>query len=117
MGLGFHDREALYGRINRRVDVMLEKGLLEEARGFFQKGPGATAVQAIGYKELAPYFRGEIPLEAAAENIRRETRRYAKRQLTWFRRNPGVRWLLWEKTLDLEDARQKATAYMEEFGL
>ena len=91
--LGFHDRQKLYDRINRRVDVMMEQGLLEEAEGFLKSHPGGTAVQAIGYKELAPYFRKECPLETAVENIRRETRRYAKRQLTWFRREEEAHWL------------------------
>ncbi len=91
--LGFHDRQKLYDRINRRVDVMMEQGLLEEAEGFLRSHPGGTAVQAIGYKELAPYFRKECPLETAVENIRRETRRYAKRQLTWFRREEEAHWL------------------------
>ncbi len=91
--LGFHDRQTLYDRINYRVDWMIEQGLLEEAENFLKNHPGGTAVQAIGYKELAPYFRGELSLEAAAENIRRETRRYAKRQLTWFRREEGAHWL------------------------
>lgn len=91
--LGFHDRQKLYDRINRRVDVMMEQGLLEEAESFLKSHPGGTAVQAIGYKELAPYFRKECPLETAVENIRRETRRYAKRQLTWFRREEEAHWL------------------------
>lgn len=91
--LGFHDRQMLYDRINCRVDWMMEQGLLREAENFLKNHPGGTAVQAIGYKELAPYFRGELSLEAAAENIRRETRRYAKRQLTWFRREEGAHWL------------------------
>lgn len=91
--LGFHDRQKLYDRINRRVDVMMEQGLLKEAEGFLKSHPGGTAVQAIGYKELAPYFRKECPLETAVENIRRETRRYAKRQLTWFRREEEAHWL------------------------
>lgn len=93
VGLGFHNREALYERINRRVDVMMEQGLLEEAKAFLEKYPDGTASQAIGYKELRPYFAGALSLEEALENIRRETRRYAKRQLTWFRREEGIHWL------------------------
>ena len=96
---------------------MLEKGLLEEARGFFQKGPGATAVQAIGYKELAPYFRGEIPLEAAAENIRRESRRYAKRQLTWFRREEGLHWLYVDEPGGMERLLAQAEAIFRQEGI
>ena len=93
IGLDFEQRPHLWQRIDRRVDVMMEQGLLEEAEGFLKSYPGGTAVQAIGYKELAPYFRKECPLETAVENIRRETRRYAKRQLTWFRREEEAHWL------------------------
>lgn len=84
--LDFHDRQTLYDRINRRVDAMLEAGLLDEAKTVLQTEQAPTAMQAIGYKELAPYFAGERSLEEAVENLKRETRRYAKRQLSWFRR-------------------------------
>ena len=84
--LDFHDREKLYDRINRRVDVMLEQGLLEEAQKVLATNPDATVTQAIGYKEFAAYFTGKIPLQEAADGLRRQTRRYAKRQLSWFRR-------------------------------
>ena len=68
---------------------MLQNGLLQEARECLAS-PGATSAQAIGHKELAPYFNGEMSLEEAAENIKRETRRYAKRQITWFRRRENA---------------------------
>jgi tRNA dimethylallyltransferase len=83
--LGMDDRALLYARIHRRVDAMLAAGLLEEARTFFLHNPGQTAAQAIGYKELAPHLRGECTLQTAADRLKTETRRYAKRQLTWFR--------------------------------
>ncbi|MBE7031749.1 MAG: tRNA (adenosine(37)-N6)-dimethylallyltransferase MiaA [Ruminococcaceae bacterium] len=88
------DRERLYERINLRVDIMLEKGLLEEVKGLWEKGVGAdtTAMQAIGYKELVEYFEGRCSLGEAVEKIKMESRRYAKRQLTWFRRNPSIAW-------------------------
>ncbi|MBO4276851.1 MAG: tRNA (adenosine(37)-N6)-dimethylallyltransferase MiaA [Clostridia bacterium] len=81
-------RAALYERINARVDEMMSKGLLEEVKALCEKGLRSTptASQAIGYKEFYPYFDGEITLEQAVENIKRNTRRYAKRQLTWFAR-------------------------------
>ncbi len=80
------ERETLYRRINRRVDEMFEGGLLEEARRLYESVPTVkTALQALGYKELFPYFRGEISLEVAKDNLKRSTRHYAKRQLTWFR--------------------------------
>lgn len=115
--IGFHDRQKLYDRINLRVDLMLEQGLEEEAKGFFQNHPGGTAVQAIGYKELAPYFRGEATLEEAAEAIRRETRRYAKRQLTWFRREEGACWLYADEPEGKEGLLQKAEEYFQAQGI
>ena len=84
--LDSHDRAFLYERINRRVDSMLEEGLLEEAKQALSASTAPTALQAIGYKELEPYFQGKLPLEQAVENLKRSTRHYAKRQLTWFRR-------------------------------
>ena len=91
IGLFFRDRSILYDRIDRRVDEMLARGLAEEARRFYASGPAGTAVQAIGYKELKPYLDGELPLETAAENLKRATRHYAKRQLTWFGKNETIR--------------------------
>ena len=84
--LGFRDRQKLYQRIDRRVDRMLELGLLREAEDFYRRckegGTPPTAAQAIGYKELFPYFAGEVPLEQAVEDIKRESRRNVKRQIT-----------------------------------
>ena len=93
IGLRAQDRQYLYDRINRRVDIMLEEGLLSEAETFFASEISKTAAQAIGYKELKPYIDGLISLEDAVEKLKMETRRYAKRQLTWFRRNPDINWL------------------------
>lgn len=94
LGLTFSDRSKLYERINQRVDLMFEAGLLEEAERILRiPEEKSTAMQAIGYKELAPYFAGKISLEEAKENIKRETRRYAKRQLTWFRRDSEIFWI------------------------
>lgn len=92
IGIGYKDRQKLYDRINKRVDLMLEAGLENEARQMLGK-QGLTARQAIGHKELQPYIDGDITLAEAAENLKRETRRYAKRQLTWFRRNENINWL------------------------
>ena len=85
--LAFNNRELLYNRIDRRVDIMIEQGLVEEtkslmAQGVFEKS--ITAAQAIGYKELFPYLRGEASLESCVEELKRASRRYAKRQITWF---------------------------------
>lgn len=93
IGLGFENRENLYRRIEARVDAMLEAGLLDETRRWLSAQSGQTAAQAIGYKELAPYLRGEASLAEARERLVRATRHYAKRQLTWFRRNPAIHWL------------------------
>lgn len=92
IGIGYKDRQKLYDRINKRVDLMLEAGLENEARQMLGK-QGLTARQAIGHKELQPYIDGKITLDEATENLKRETRRYAKRQLTWFRRNENINWL------------------------
>lgn len=101
LGITYRNREILYDRINRRVDIMLKNGLLEEAKNAFDSGFGSTAVQAIGHKEFFPYFKGEIPLETAVENLKMETRRYAKRQLTWFRRNEKINWIYADETPDV----------------
>lgn len=92
IGIGYKDRQKLYDRINKRVDLMLDSGLENEARQMLGK-QGLTARQAIGHKELQPYIDGKITLDEATENLKRETRRYAKRQLTWFRRNENINWL------------------------
>ncbi len=93
IGIGFKDREYLYNRINKRVDLMLEAGLLEEAKVFFNSAPSVTAFKAIGCKELQPYFEGEKNLGECVDILKQNTRRYAKRQITWFKRNPDINWL------------------------
>ena len=91
--LDARNRQFLYDRINRRVDIMLESGLLDEAKQFFDSPLGSTARQAIGYKELDPYFKGEKSLDDCIENLKMQTRRYAKRQLTWFRRDERINFI------------------------
>ena len=86
------DREVLYDRIGRRVDAMLDAGLLDEVQNA-RNSAMQTSAAAIGYKELLPYLDGESDLETCVEEIKRETRRYAKRQMTWFRRNAQICWL------------------------
>ena len=93
LGLNYKDREKLYDRINRRVDQMLAQGLIEEAQRVLASPLSCTSVMAIGYKELMPYFQNEATLEECIEKLKRETRRYAKRQLTWFRRDKEIHWL------------------------
>lgn len=87
-------REALYARIDRRVDEMLQSGLVDEVRRLMKNEAAfSTAAQAIGYKEIAAALRGEYALAEAVETLKRATRNYAKRQLTWFRRDARVRWV------------------------
>ncbi len=93
IGLTAKNRQVLYDRINARVDRMLEEGLLDEVRAYVNEAPGTTARQAIGLKELAPYVEGRASLETCVFFLKQETRRYAKRQLTWFRRNEKIHWL------------------------
>lgn len=103
IGIGFEDRQNLYDRINRRVDVMVENGLVEEVRTFYDGYEPVTAYQAIGYKELIPYFKGETSLDEAIDRIKLETRHYAKRQLTWFRRVDGINWVYADKNVDCKN--------------
>ena len=95
LGLDFEDRAELYGRIDLRVELMLEMGLVEEIQNLLASGVpvNATAMQAIGYKEFVSALSGSGSIADAAEEVKRGSRRYAKRQLTWFRRNPKMHWL------------------------
>ncbi len=110
IGLTFSDRQKLYERINRRVDLMLEKGLLKEAEQFYSEAKGITASAAIGYKEVKPYLEGRISLEAAVEKLKMETRRYAKRQLTWFRKDEYIRWIEADRCNDVFEEAEKIIA-------
>ena len=95
LGLDFADRAELYRRIDRRVDMMLEMGLISEIQNLLASGipPRCTAMQAIGYKEFVAALHGEETIAQAAEEVKKSSRHYAKRQLTWFRRNPKLHWL------------------------
>ena len=97
IGIKYEDRELLYSRINRRVDLMMESGLLSETKdlldaGVFEKN--STAAQAIGYKELLGFFKGEKMLQEAVDELKMATRRYAKRQMTWFNSHGDVQWVV-----------------------
>lgn len=119
LGLTFSRRQTLYDRIDRRVEEMLRAGLVDEVRRLVESGVSekATALQAIGYKELLGMLRGECTLEEAKASIQLLSRRYAKRQLTWFRRNPDVHWIEaeapWEEIF--LTARQYVTAFDSTF--
>ncbi len=114
IGLDYVNRDALYSRINRRVDLMVEQGLLEELQTLLAQGiaHNATSMQAIGYKELMGYIRGECTLQEAVELLKQASRRYAKRQRTWFRRNPEVNWLMLEDEPDFEQVLHSALALL-----
>ncbi len=96
LGLDFTERSELYRRIDLRVGIMLQQGLVEEIQDLLNSGipASATAMQAIGYKEFVAALNGEMTIDQAAEDVRKFSRRYAKRQLTWFRRNPKIHWLI-----------------------
>ena len=104
----YRDREKLYDRINRRVDKMLQSGLAEEARAALQNTAGG-AYQAIGHKELSGYISGDMSLKEAAEKLKMQTRRYAKRQLTWFRRDERINRIYADETEDVFSAAEKIT--------
>ncbi len=118
LGIRFPDTEALYRRINMRVDMMIAQGLIEECRALMAAGVferSATAAQAIGYKELFPYLRGELPLETCVETLKMATRRYAKRQMTWFRMHGNVQWLNRDETTTGEQLLCAAMEKIKEF--
>lgn len=98
IGITYRDREKLYERINKRVDLMIENGILDEAKKYFSLNHSKGAAQAIGHKELEPYLSGKCDLETATENLKRATRRYAKRQMTWFRRDERIHWIYADET-------------------
>ena len=119
IGLNFQDRADLWARIDARVDQMAADGLEREVRELLSSGlsPRCTAMQAIGYKEFVAAVEGTMTWREAEELVKLRSRQYAKRQLTWFRRNPEVHWLLWEKNPNFGNARQRSTELLEEFGL
>ena len=119
LSLDFQRREDMWARIDRRVDQMMERGLEEEVRALLRSGvpKRCTAMQAIGYKELAAAVSGEGSLEEAAAQVKLRSRQYAKRQRTWFRRSEGAKGLLWGPEPNFADVLHRSTAYMEEFGI
>lgn len=103
LGLTYRSRELLYNQINKRVDKMLYAGLIDEARRVLASDCSKTAMNAICYKELAPYINGQCDLSAAVENLKQQTRRYAKRQLTWFRKDARVNWVFIDDYSDFKE--------------
>ena len=119
IGLAFRDREDMKRRIDQRVDQMLATGLADEVRALLASGVprDATALQAIGYKEMLAAVDGTCSLAEAAEEVKLRSRQYAKRQLTWLRRNPDIQWVYWEKKLDFARALQIATEIFTANGI
>lgn len=119
IGLSFSNREDMWKRIDHRVDAMMSAGLVAEVRALLDRGipSTCTAMQAIGYKEMVCALDAGRPPEEAAEEIKLRSRQYAKRQLTWFRRDLSVHWFLWENTPIFEKALAFSTQILEETGL
>lgn len=119
IGLAFRDREDMKRHIDLRVSQMLADGLEDEVRALLDAGvpKDATALQAIGYKELLSALSGSCSLEEAADEVRLRSRQYAKRQLTWLRRNTGIHWIYWEKKRDFARALQIATEILTAYGI
>ena len=117
IGLDFEDRQELYDRIDLRVEWMIRDGLLEEIRGILNSGipETATAMQAIGYKEFVDAMAGRDTLENAVASVQQSSRRYAKRQLTWFRKNKNVRWICRKKGQSADEIFETARQTVREF--
>ena len=115
IGLTCKDRAVLYARIERRIDEMIENGLLDEIRSLQDAGVSkdATAMQAIGYKELFAALRGEESIEEAILQLKQATRRLAKRQLTWFRRNPKIEWFFLDRIEDFDAVLQSSSSFIK----
>ncbi len=115
--LDFAERSALYARIDARVDEMVAAGLFEEVERVLSRGASNTARQAIGYKEAWAALSGEITRDEAVEAIKRESRRYAKRQLTWLRSRPDALWIRWGREPDIAAATRDSTAFLTAHGI
>ncbi len=115
-GLKAKDRQYLYDRIIKRVDIMIENGLVKEAEDMLKSDMSETASKAIGYKQLKPYFNNEATLEECIDRIKLETRHYAKRQLTWFKRNSSIIWLNIDELTSTEEQLDYIKGYIENKG-
>lgn len=115
IGLNYENRQTLYDRIDLRFDLMMEAGLTQEVEDLLKMGVprGCTAMQAIGYKEIIRALDGRNSMEEAAETIKQESRRYAKRQLTWFRRNPDIHWIIQSDPISFDETLIMAKKYAD----
>lgn len=116
IGLTATDRQYIYDRINRRVDIMLEQGLLDEAKEVLNSNLSETSSKAIGYKQLLPYLKNEQSLDECIERLKTETRRYAKRQLTWFRRNDSIHWINIDEFKTTDEQTEEVGRIIDEKG-
>lgn len=119
LGFAFEDREDMRAAIDRRVDAMAEQGLFDEVRALLDLGVprDSTAFQAIGYKECLAYLDGNASREDALAAVKLRSRQYAKRQLTWLRRNPAIHWYYWKKTRDFQAALSFSTEILTAYGV
>ena len=118
LGLCPKDRQTLYHRIDSRVDDMIRDGLIDETRYLLENGLLAgTAAQAIGYKELLGYLEGSETLESCIELLKRRSRNYAKRQLTWLKRDDSIHWIYYNKSEEFADVLQHSTEYLQKHGV
>ena len=119
VGLQFANREDMRRLIDQRVDQMAREGLSEEVRALLGRGlsKNATALQAIGYKEFLQVLEGSATEEEALAEVKLRSRQYAKRQLTWLRRNPAIHWIFWEKDRDFARALQVSTEILSAWGV
>ena len=119
IGLAFQDREDMKALIDQRVDKMVEEGLLEEVQALLRRGlpRTATALQAIGYKEFLGVLDGTATQDQAIEEVKLRSRQYAKRQLTWLRRDKEIHWIYWEKERDFDRALRLSTEILRAHGL
>ncbi|MBQ2324177.1 MAG: tRNA (adenosine(37)-N6)-dimethylallyltransferase MiaA, partial [Oscillospiraceae bacterium] len=119
LGFAFEDRQDMRDRIDARVEQMAEQGLLDEVRALLKRGVprGSTALQAIGYKECLSFLDGQSTEEEALELIKLRSRQYAKRQLTWLRRNQDIHWFYWKKTRDFQAALAFSTEILRQRGV
>ena len=119
LGFAFEDREDMKALIDRRVDAMVERGLFDEVRALLDSGVprDSTALQAIGYKECLAYLDGAASRDETIDEIKLRSRQYAKRQLTWLRRNPDIHWYRWKKTRDFQAALAFSTEILSQYGV
>ena len=115
IGLNFESRDILYDRINKRIDEMFESGIEEEVKLISKLKLSKTSSMAIGYKEVLPYVLGNCSKEEAKEELKKATRRYAKRQLTWFKKNLDINWIYVDKCTDTSEVIEKSFEIVDKF--